>query len=282
MNHVLVAGATGYLGRHLVDELKRRGYWVRVLVRREEQVEQFRDVADDIFLGQVTRPETLHGVAEGCDTVFSCVGITHQKDGFTYEDVDYQGNVHLLREALAANAQRFVYISVFSGRQMRHLAMVDAKERFVDVLQEASLASTIVRPTGFFVDFDVMLQMAKRGRIFLLGDGTQQLNPIGGSDLAYAVVEATEDQRAEIEVGGPEVHTLDEVAEMASEAVQTTPRVWHIPLRLAKLVRALLRIVTPVSFYGPIEFFVEAASASMKAPPYGHETLKAYFRQRAG
>lgn len=85
MTQVLVAGATGYLGRHLVSELKRRGYQVRVLVRREAQVAQFEHVAGDVFLGQVTSAETLRGVAEGCNIVFSCVAITHQKDGFTYE-----------------------------------------------------------------------------------------------------------------------------------------------------------------------------------------------------
>ncbi len=37
MKKVLVAGATGYLGKHIVNELKSRGYWVRVLIRKESQ-----------------------------------------------------------------------------------------------------------------------------------------------------------------------------------------------------------------------------------------------------
>ena len=281
MTQVLVAGATGYLGRHLVGELKGRDYQVRVLVRRKEQVEQFQSVADDVFLGQVTSVETLRGVAEGCDIVFSCVGITHQKDGFTYEDVDYQGNVNLLREALAAEVQRFVYIGVFNGRRMQHLAMVDAKERFVDVLRESPIQYTIMRPTGFFVDFDAMLQMAEQGRIILLGDGSQQLNPISGADLASAVIDATEDERVEVELGGPVVYTLDEIAELAAEAVGIAPSIWHVPLWLARFARSVLRVVTPVSFYGPIEFFIEAAATPMTAPPVGKETLTRYFQGQA-
>ncbi len=45
---VLVAGATGYLGKHLVKELKNRGYWVRVLIRKENQKNLF-DSIDDYF-----------------------------------------------------------------------------------------------------------------------------------------------------------------------------------------------------------------------------------------
>ncbi len=50
---VLVAGATGYLGKYLVKKLKNQGYWVRVLVRKESQRELFEDI-DDVFCGQVT------------------------------------------------------------------------------------------------------------------------------------------------------------------------------------------------------------------------------------
>ncbi len=50
---VLVAGATGYLGQFLVMELKKRDYWVRVLIRNESQKRMFTSV-DDFFVGQAT------------------------------------------------------------------------------------------------------------------------------------------------------------------------------------------------------------------------------------
>ena len=46
---------------------------------------------DEVRVGQVTTPETLKGVCDGIDIVFSSVGITKQKDGLTFRDVDYQG-----------------------------------------------------------------------------------------------------------------------------------------------------------------------------------------------
>lgn len=88
MKKVLVAGATGYLGRKLVAELKQRNYWVRVLIRREEQQEMFENV-DDFFVGEITNQNTLTHICNDIDWVFSTVGITRQKDGLTYMDVDY-------------------------------------------------------------------------------------------------------------------------------------------------------------------------------------------------
>ena len=78
---VLVAGATGYLGQYLVKELKRRGFWVRVLIRREDQKEKFESV-DDFFIGQITEPHSLVGITNDIDWVFSTIGITRQKDGY--------------------------------------------------------------------------------------------------------------------------------------------------------------------------------------------------------
>jgi uncharacterized protein YbjT (DUF2867 family) len=132
MKRALVAGATGYLGGYIVDELKRRGMWVRALVRRPEQRKLLEHRVDDIVIGQVTDAETLRGVAKNIDSCFSTVGITTQRDGLTYEDVDFKGNLNLLREATASGVGTFVYVSVLHGRSMRGTKLVEAKERFVD------------------------------------------------------------------------------------------------------------------------------------------------------
>ena len=77
MKKVLVAGATGYLGKYIVNELKSRGYWVRVLIRKGSQKKLFTNVTT--FVGEITKPQTLIGIAENIDWVFSTIGITRQK-----------------------------------------------------------------------------------------------------------------------------------------------------------------------------------------------------------
>jgi nucleoside-diphosphate-sugar epimerase len=124
---VLIAGATGYLGRFIGKELKSRGYWVRALSRDTRKIEPVRQYIDDLFVGQATQLETLSGICKDIDIVISSLGITRQKDGLTYMDVDYQGNKNLLDEAIKENVSRFMYISVFNANKIRHLEIVKAK-----------------------------------------------------------------------------------------------------------------------------------------------------------
>ena len=141
---VLVAGATGYLGQYLVRELKRRNFWVRVLIRNEIQKEQF-GIVDDFFVGQITDPESLKGITQNIDLVFTTIGITRQKDGFSYMDVDYQGNVNLLNESLKDNVKSFQYISAINGAKLRHLKIFEAKEKFVDELKASKIDYSIIK-----------------------------------------------------------------------------------------------------------------------------------------
>ena len=128
MKRILVAGSTGYLGGFVCRELKARGHFVRALARSPEKLVPLRDSLDEIVEAEVTRPETLEHVCDGIDVVFSSVGITRQKDGLTFRDVDYQGNKNLLDVALQAGVQKFVYVSVLNGARLRHLDIVDAHE----------------------------------------------------------------------------------------------------------------------------------------------------------
>jgi len=121
MQRVLVAGATGYLGGYVAKEFKARGYFVRALVRSSKKIDGLSDATDEIIEAQITEPETLSDICDGIDVVFSSIGITRQKDGLTFRDVDYQGNKNLLEVALRAGVKKFVYVSAFNGANLRHL-----------------------------------------------------------------------------------------------------------------------------------------------------------------
>ena len=110
---ILIAGATGYLGSHILHELKQQQYFVRALVRSPEKLKP--NEADEIFKGQITVPSTIRNCCSGIDTVISTVGITRQKDNLTYMDVDYQGNLNLLNEALRSGVKRFIYVFIYNA-----------------------------------------------------------------------------------------------------------------------------------------------------------------------
>jgi uncharacterized protein YbjT (DUF2867 family) len=273
---VLVAGATGYLGKYIVRELKKRGYWVRVLIRKEEQKKAFNSV-DDFFVGQITEPNTLKGVTKDIDWVFTTIGITRQKDGVTYMDVDYQGNVNLLKESLIEKVERFQYISAINGDKLRHLKIFEAKEKFVDELKVSKINYSIIRPNGFFSDMSDFLSMAKNGRVYLFGNGNFKLNPIDGEDLAKVCVDNMENEILEESVGGIDMFTQNQLAELALNAWEKPIKISHLPDWTRRLTIWFLRTFTSSKTYGPIEFFLTAMADDNIANKFGSKRLKDFF-----
>ena len=279
MKKALVAGATGYLGQFLVNELKKRNYWVRVLIRKKDQKKLF-DCVDDYFVGEITQAKSIEGIAEGIDEVYTCIGITRQKDGLTYMDVDFQGNLNLLNESKRAAVNSFLYVSALNGDKLRHLKIFEAKEKFVDMVKSSGLNYTIVRPNGFFSDMEDFLRMARRGKVYLFGNGTFKLNPIHGADLAKVCVDAIYGPKNEINVGGPDILTQNDLATLAFKAWSKKPKILHLPDWIRKMLIWTLRKFTSVKTYGPIEFFLTTMAMDFIAPQFGTHRLKYYFNNK--
>ncbi len=277
MSRILVAGATGYLGSHIAKALKQSAYDLRMIVRSADKLAQRGIDVDDVFEAEITKPETITGCCNGIDTVISTVGITRQKDGLTYMDVDYQANLNLLNEACVSGVRKFMYVSVLNGESLRHLKICDAKERFVDELKRADLEYCVIRPNGFFSDMAEFYAMANKGSIYLFGNGEQKTNPIHGDDLAMVCMDAIDATDQEINVGGPDTLTYNEIAEIAFAVSGKTPRISHIPDWIRKSILKLLRLVSSSKFYGPIEFFMTVTAIDMIAPEYGTHRLKDHF-----
>ncbi len=279
MKTVFIAGATGYLGRHLCAEYSRRGWYVTALVRDRERAANL--TADTLVEAKATPPEALAGVMDGVDLVVSALGITRQADGLTYRDVDYWANLNLLHEAEAADVGRFAYVHVLNADAMRHVPLVAAKADFVDALRASALSSTVIAPSGNFSDMGDFLSMARSGRIWLFAPGTHRINPIHGADLAAATADATEAGTGWVDVGGREIFTHRELAQLAAKALGRPARVTLLPDWLRKLVLAILPRLTPRRIHGPAQFFLNAMSMDMVGVPHGTRTLTDHFNQLA-
>src|SRR5699024_9684357 len=143
------------------------------------------DDVDEIVVGDITKPNTLKHTCNDIDYVFSSVGITRKNNGLTFNDVDYQGNANLLKEAEHNHVSKFMYIHVCINKDWKRPGpLIDAKERFVEDLKASNIGHIIIRPTGYFSDLTQFLTMAKKGRVYLVGNGKTKMNPIHGEDLA--------------------------------------------------------------------------------------------------
>lgn len=278
--NILLAGATGYLGSYLLKVLIENQNQVLAIVRNPNKIKNGNENYLEIKQAEVTKPETLRDICKGIHTVISTIGITRQKDGLSYLEVDYKANINLLEEAKKAGVKHFVYISAINGNKYRNLKIFEAKEKFVDALKSSGLNYMIVRPNGFFSDMEDFLKMAKSGRVYLFGSGNQKFNPIHGEDLAKAIIDTLDENVEELIIGGPDVLSLNDISKLALNALYKPIKIIHLPDCLRKVIIWTIRMFTDEKTYGPIEFFLTLMVKDNIAPAYGKHHLKDFFMEK--
>jgi uncharacterized protein YbjT (DUF2867 family) len=146
---VLVAGANGQVGKHIVRLLAEQGHEVRGLIRDESQAAGLRELGGDPVVADL-EGEVAHTV-EGCDAVIFSAGGGPGSGAEKKETVDRQGAVKLIEAAKQHGARRYVMVSAMgaadpkSGSEAMQPYLF-AKARADQTLQESGLDYTIVRP----------------------------------------------------------------------------------------------------------------------------------------
>jgi uncharacterized protein YbjT (DUF2867 family) len=279
MKRVLIAGATGYAGGYIAKEILKRRYFVRAVTRSQSRLENLHHGIDEIVEAEITKPKTLEGCCDGIDAVITAIGITRQKDKLTYMDVDYAGNLNLLKEAEKSGVKRFIYIFIYNADKISNLKIIQAKKKFTDALKQSSVDYCLVNPTGFFSDMSEIFKMASKGAVYLFGNGEHKMNPIDGRDLAKICADALETHEHEINAGGPQIFTHKKIAAMAFEVLNKPVKSRYVPLWLKNVSLFFLRKFTPVRVYGPAEFLMTVLTMDMVAPKHGTYTLQKYFEE---
>lgn len=284
MERVLVAGSTGHLGKQVLREFKERGYWVRAVARDPGKLANWKAWVDDIFVGDITKPQTLAAAFDGIEVVFSSAGASvspaRQRGRASFREVDYHGNLNLLTAATKTPSRKFVYVSVFRGPLSEDLEYIKAHEDFVSVLKGSGLEYAILRPTGYFWSWAEALKMAASGRVFMAGDLETKENPIHEADLATVCVDAATGREREIAVGGPDALTRREIIELAFSTLAKEPKIITLPLWL---VNAIVKAIRPFDrrMSELFAFIAATMQVDLVAPQTGTHTLRGYFEEIA-
>jgi uncharacterized protein YbjT (DUF2867 family) len=281
---VLVAGATGALGREVVLALKQHGHTVRAMGRNPKRLESLSLIADEQVVANALRPETLRGVCKGMTMVFSCVGasvIPMPQYGYaTFSNVDTPANLHLIREAERSGITRFGYVSTFSKPNLQHLDFVKGHEKVVEALRNSTLDYRVIRPTGLFSAMEEILLVASRGLLPEFQGGVARTNPIHDADLAEFCVDALFGDTRERDVGGPEALTRRQIAELAYDAIGKTLRTRRVPVSALRGAGLLMRPFCPRMGH-LFTFIADILVQDVVAPCYGTRTIGAFFREHA-
>ena len=106
-----LTGATGFIGQHLLRELPKRGYRLRVLLRRPTAVPTWTSSA---LIGDLARPQNMSSVLAGVDAVIHSAGLAQAMSGVPEDDyrvINTEATIGLARAARRAGSKRFVFLS---------------------------------------------------------------------------------------------------------------------------------------------------------------------------
>lgn len=293
---VLLAGASGYLGRHVLGELLKRKCRVRALVLPTEVAHLAAELGDtaEVVGGDAARPETLNGVVEAQDVVISCLSAA----GGDFWAVDRSGNIALFRHALAAGAKHFILVATYEGKHSRAISeFSEAKEQAVDVVKTEGTAEgigwTIIRPTAYYKDLASYAwnNIRKDGIHRVVGSGQTRINSIHGADLAEYICDCVLNPAVygcELPIGGPDAFTMEEIGFLAADAMNRSDgiRVRRIPLPVLSGVAGVLSLAGVFSQRARrkaalVKWMRYAFMHDAVGTPFGRRRLVDHFRAMA-
>ena len=306
---VLLAGATGYIGRAVAHELVRRHYEVVAIVREAGAGKTVRNLEAlraqlpgcDVRVASVSEPAQLAAALKDVtiDAAVSCIASRNGAPADAWR-VDCDANRNLLAAAQRAGASHFVLLSAICVQRPR-LAFQHAKLAFEAALKESGITYSIVRPTAFFKSLAGQVDRVQAGRPFLVfGDGcATACKPISEADLASFIVNCLEEPALAnriLPVGGPgpaltpraQGELLCTLAGRPTRIRQVSPKLFDAAIAvLAPLSRIIPSLEAKAEFarigryYATESMLVwdEAAQAydAEATPSYGSETLKDYY-----
>lgn len=223
---VTVFGGSGFVGRHVVRALAKRGYRVRVAVRRPDLAGHLRPLG---AVGQIQPvqanlryPESVVAAVADADYVVNLVGILQENGAQKFDAVQVRGAAIVARAAAQAGVKRLVHMSAIGANAKSEAAYARAKaEGEAAVLREFPEAM-IVRPSIVFGQEDAFFNrfasMARMSPVLpLIGGGTTKFQPVFVGDVAEAIAMGIDGQMEPgkvYELGGPEVATFRQCLEL--------------------------------------------------------------------
>ncbi|QCI65564.1 complex I NDUFA9 subunit family protein [Phreatobacter stygius] len=251
---VTVYGGSGFVGRHVVRALARRGFRVRVAVRRPDLAGHLQPLG---AVGQINAvqanlryPDSVRHAAEGAEIVINCVGIMHETGRQKFDAVQARGAETVARAAAEAGA-KLIHVSAIGADAEGEALYARSKAAGEAGVLRQQPGAVILRPSVIFgPEDDFFNRLAAMARMLpvlpLIGGGTTRFQPVFVGDVADAVMAAIDGKTTAgtvYELGGPAVKTFKEVVEFVLETIGRKRLLMSLPFGLAAFQAKFLQYV---------------------------------------
>jgi nucleoside-diphosphate-sugar epimerase len=204
----LVTGATGFVGRHLVSALLRRGDTVTALIRSPQKAREIADLGVRLVKGDLDDQRAMAQACEGQDVVYHVAGLVAARNEAEFFHVNRHGTLALLKAATGARCERFVLVSSaaaagpslpgipLKGDEPPDPVTIYGRSKLAgeEVVRGGKVPWTIVRPPAVYGPGDRELlrvfKLARLGIAPVFGGGRQELSLVYGPDLGEALAAA--------------------------------------------------------------------------------------------
>lgn len=265
---VLVTGANGFVGSHLVEALLERGYRVRCMVRRTSDLTFVRDLPVEWEHASLGNSDALHQACQGVDAVCHCAALTRALDAETFMRANAQGTEDLARACLevAPDLGRFLFVSSVAACGPAKCAddptdesyqpapitwygrsKLAAEQALLDLSDR--LPVTIVRAAPVFGprerDLLTYFELVNRGLDLQLGREERRANLVYVHDLVQLLLICLESEVAtgEIYFGCGQATSYTELSAAIARALGKQPRRITLPLA----------VLTPIAWWSRVQ-----------------------------
>jgi len=258
---VLVTGATGFIGPHLVGLLNSQGYFVKCLARKTSNISQLSEIAE-ICYGDVTKLDTLPRALRGTDVVVHLAAIRGDRpiSMNEYWAVNFTGTANLLKSCRVEGVRRFIYCSTVGVMgwienppadetcKLRpvgpyHVTKARAEELVREYMSQGMVEGTIVRPgiTYGVGDTDGMIfkltQLLARKRFIWIGNGTNRVHLVATENLTEGFRTIIDNESSIGEtyiVTDPAPITMERVVHTICDTLGIDPPILRVPTPVAR------------------------------------------------
>jgi uncharacterized protein YbjT (DUF2867 family) len=255
---ILITGATGYIGRHLVARLVAQGERPRCLVRDIDRAKRLLP-ADKVELvqGATTSPDTLGVAIQGVDTIVHAAFLTadrKQSTGNEYEKTNVQGTANLIKVAKKAGVKRIIEIGGLGTKPDKPGSYMQGRYLAEKMLKESGLDWTIIQPSVLFGKnapfIKGLVDLIRTSPVVpLIGGGKTMFQPIYVEDVVTVLIKVLQDPAGTTNrtytIGGPAYYSFTQIIDVLLKTMHKQRIKVPAPTPLVGVGAAVMEAVLP-------------------------------------